>query len=108
MKPPRRGATRAGATGTFIVHTPYKGGAPAGTPRPVLDQRSGNFKAALESPAIRGRMVRQGAAAAFPDHEDFSRFLAAELPCWAKAVKDSGAKPDHHSSTETRRLKPVD
>ncbi len=68
--------------------------APAGTPKPVLDKLSGAFKAVLEAPDIRSRMVQQGADPAFLGHEEFSRFLAAEMPRWAKAVKDSGAKLD--------------
>ncbi|MBI3368977.1 MAG: tripartite tricarboxylate transporter substrate binding protein [Burkholderiales bacterium] len=68
--------------------------APAGTPKPVLDKLSAAFKAALESPEIRGRMVTQGADPAFLGNEDFGRFLTAETPRWAKAVKDSGAKLD--------------
>jgi hypothetical protein len=39
-------------------------------------------------------MVQQGADPAFLGHEDFSRFLAAEMPRWAQAVKTSGAKLD--------------
>ena len=68
--------------------------APAGTPRPVLDKLSAAFKAVLDNPDIRNRMVQQGADPAFLGHEEFSRFLAAEMPRWAKAVKDSGAKLD--------------
>jgi len=68
--------------------------APAGTPKPVLDKLSATFKAVLDNPEVRSRMVQQGADPAFLGHEDFSRFLAAELPRWAKAVKDSGAKLD--------------
>jgi len=68
--------------------------APAGTPKPVLDKLSAAFKAVLDAPEIRGRMVQQGADPAFLGHEEFSRFLAAEMPRWAKAVKDSGAKLD--------------
>lgn len=68
--------------------------APAGTPRPVLERLSAAFKAVLESPDLRSRMVQQGADPAFLGHEDFGRFLAAELPRWAQAVKDSGAKLD--------------
>ncbi len=68
--------------------------APAGTPRPVLDKLSAAFKAVLDNPDIRSRMVQQGADPAFLGHEDFSRFLAAELPRWAQAVKTSGAKLD--------------
>ena len=68
--------------------------APAGTPRPVLDRLSAAFKAVLDDPAIRSRMVQQGADPAFLGHEDFSRFLAAEMPRWAEAVKTSGAKLD--------------
>jgi tripartite-type tricarboxylate transporter receptor subunit TctC len=68
--------------------------APAGTPKPVLDKLSSAFKAALESPDIRSRMVQQGADPAFLGHEEFTRFLAAELPRWAQAVKASGAKLD--------------
>jgi tripartite-type tricarboxylate transporter receptor subunit TctC len=68
--------------------------APAGTPRPVLDKLSAAFKAVLDDPAIRSRMVQQGADPAFLGHEEFSRFLAAEMPRWAQAVKTSGAKLD--------------
>jgi tripartite-type tricarboxylate transporter receptor subunit TctC len=68
--------------------------APAGTPRPVLDKLSGALKAALEAPDIRSRMVQQGADPAFLGHEDFARFLAAEMPRWAQAVKASGARLD--------------
>jgi tripartite-type tricarboxylate transporter receptor subunit TctC len=68
--------------------------APAGTPRPVVDRLSAAFKATLETPEIRSRMVAQGADPAFLGADDFGKFLAAEMPRWAKAVKDSGARLD--------------
>jgi tripartite-type tricarboxylate transporter receptor subunit TctC len=68
--------------------------APAGTPRPVVERLSAAFKATLETPDIRSRMVAQGADPAFLGAEDFGKFLAAEMPRWAKAVQDSGARLD--------------
>lgn len=68
--------------------------APAGTPRPVVEKLSAAFKATLETPEIRSKMVTQGADPAFLSADDFAKFLAAEGPRWAKAVKDSGAKLD--------------
>ncbi len=68
--------------------------APAGTPPAVLARLSEAFKAVLETPDIRQRMVTQGADPAFLDPQAFRSFLAAEMPRWAKAVKDSGAKLD--------------
>ncbi|MBL8305859.1 MAG: tripartite tricarboxylate transporter substrate binding protein [Rubrivivax sp.] len=68
--------------------------APAGTPKPVLDKLAAAFKGVLETPEIRTRMVAQGADPAFLGPEAFTKFLAAEMPKWAKAVKDSGARLD--------------
>jgi tripartite-type tricarboxylate transporter receptor subunit TctC len=68
--------------------------APAGTPPATLSRLSDAFKAVLETPDIRQRMVSQGADPAFLDHQAFRGFLAAEMPRWAQAVKDSGAKLD--------------
>jgi tripartite-type tricarboxylate transporter receptor subunit TctC len=68
--------------------------APAGTPRPVVEKLSAAFKAALDTPDIRNRMVSQGADPAFLGSDDFGRFLAAEMPRWAAAVKASGARLD--------------
>jgi tripartite-type tricarboxylate transporter receptor subunit TctC len=39
-------------------------------------------------------IVTQGADPAFLGSEDFAKFLAAEMPRWADAVKASGAKLD--------------
>jgi tripartite-type tricarboxylate transporter receptor subunit TctC len=68
--------------------------APAATPKPVMDKLAAAFKATLETPEIRSRMVAQGADPAYLGPEAFTKYLAAEMPKWAKAVKDSGARLD--------------
>jgi tripartite-type tricarboxylate transporter receptor subunit TctC len=68
--------------------------APAGTPRAAVERLSAAFKATLEVPEVRSRMVTQGADPAFLGSDDFARFLGAEMPRWAKVVKDSGTKLD--------------
>lgn len=45
-------------------------------------------------PDVRNRMVSQGADPAFLGADEFAKFLAAEMPRWADAVKKSGAKMD--------------
>jgi tripartite-type tricarboxylate transporter receptor subunit TctC len=68
--------------------------APAGLPRDVTAKLSDAFRQVLATPDIRNRMVSQGADPAFLGSEDFSKFLAAEMPRWADAVKKSGARMD--------------
>ena len=68
--------------------------APAGTPAEVVARLSDAFRQVLASPDIRARMSSQGADPAFLGHEEFAKFLAAESPRWAAAVKASGAKLD--------------
>ena len=68
--------------------------APAGLPADVKAKLSDAFRQVLTSPEIRNRMVAQGADPAFLPADDFAKFLAAEMPRWADAVKQSGAKLD--------------
>jgi tripartite-type tricarboxylate transporter receptor subunit TctC len=68
--------------------------APANLPKDVTAKLSDAFRQVLTSPEIRNRMISQGADPAYLGSEDFSKFLAAEMPRWAEAVKKSGAKLD--------------
>jgi tripartite-type tricarboxylate transporter receptor subunit TctC len=68
--------------------------APIATPKDVIAKLSAAFKTVLESADVRNKMMTQGADPAFLGNEDFTKFLSSELPRWAKAVKDSGAKVD--------------
>jgi len=68
--------------------------APANLPRDITAKLSDAFRQVLTTPEIRNRMVSQGADPAFMGSEDFSKFLAAEMPKWAAAVAKSGAKLD--------------
>ena len=68
--------------------------APAGTPKDVVARLSDAFRQTLETPDIRTRMVQQGADPAYLPADDFAAYLAAQMPVWAKAVKDSGTKLD--------------
>ena len=68
--------------------------APAGTPKDVVAKLSDAFGQVMQSPEVKSRMVSQGADPAFLGADDFAKFLAAEMPRWADAVKKSGAKLD--------------
>jgi tripartite-type tricarboxylate transporter receptor subunit TctC len=68
--------------------------APAGTPKEVVATLSDAFQQALANPDLRRAMTVQGADPAFLNSEQFGAYLVAQLPVWAKAVKDSGAKLD--------------
>jgi len=83
----------AGVPG-YAAGTWYSLLAPAGTPREAVQRLSAALRQVLETPEIRDRMVAQGADPAYLDAEAFARFLTAEMPKWAKVVKESGAKID--------------
>ena len=68
--------------------------APAGTPKDVVTKLSDAFKQVLSNPEVKTRMVSQGADPAFLGSDDFAKFLTAETPRWAAAVKASGARMD--------------
>ena len=68
--------------------------APAGLPKDVTARLSDAFRQVLATPDVRNRMVSQGADPAFLGSEDFGKFLNAEMPRWADAVKKSGARLD--------------
>jgi tripartite-type tricarboxylate transporter receptor subunit TctC len=68
--------------------------APKGTPTEVVNKLSQAFKETLESADIQKRMLEQGADPAYLSADQFTKFLAVEMPRWAKAVKQAGAKLD--------------
>jgi tripartite-type tricarboxylate transporter receptor subunit TctC len=68
--------------------------APAGTPKDVVAKLSDAFKQVLAMPEVRNRMKTQGADPAFLGADDFANYLTNEMPRWAEAVKQSGAKMD--------------
>jgi tripartite-type tricarboxylate transporter receptor subunit TctC len=68
--------------------------APKGTPVEATNKLSQAFKETLESPDIQKKMIDQGADPAYLNADQFSKFLAAEMPRWAKVVKQAGAKLD--------------
>jgi tripartite-type tricarboxylate transporter receptor subunit TctC len=68
--------------------------APKGTPPDVASKLSQAFKETLESPDIQKKMIDQGADPAYLNADQFTKFLNGEMPRWAKAVKQAGAKVD--------------
>jgi tripartite-type tricarboxylate transporter receptor subunit TctC len=86
-------AIESGLTGFEVVGF-YGFLAPVGTPKDVVIRLSDAMKQVLNNPEVRNRMVSQGADPAFMDSDEFTKFLTAETPRWAKAVKASGAKMD--------------
>jgi tripartite-type tricarboxylate transporter receptor subunit TctC len=68
--------------------------APAGTPRDVVERVQQETAKALATPAMKDRLLAQGAIPSGMPSAEFARLIAAETTKWARVVKASGAKVD--------------
>ena len=68
--------------------------APAGTPKDIVDRVQLEVAKALAAPALKERLVAQGAIPSGNSSAEFAAFIEAETKKWAQVVKVSGAKVD--------------
>jgi tripartite-type tricarboxylate transporter receptor subunit TctC len=68
--------------------------APAGTPTDIVNRVQQETAKALQLPALKERLLSQGAIPGGQPPAEFAKFIAAETVKWAKVVKESGAKVD--------------
>jgi tripartite-type tricarboxylate transporter receptor subunit TctC len=66
--------------------------APAGTPAPLVERLSAEIANSLRRPAVRDRLLEQGAAVIGADPATTTAFHRAELEKWKRAVELSGAR----------------
>ena len=65
--------------------------APAGTPAAIVERLNAEINRIMELPDVAAKFAEQGLSARRNSVAEFSSYLRAEIPKWAKAVKDSGA-----------------
>lgn len=68
--------------------------APAGTPADVVSRIQQETAKSLGTPAIKEKLLAQGAIPGGNTPQEFARMIDAEIAKWAKVVKASGAKVD--------------
>ncbi|RYX88754.1 MAG: tripartite tricarboxylate transporter substrate binding protein [Comamonadaceae bacterium] len=84
---------QAGVTG-FEAGTWFGLLAPAGTPKPVIDQLSKTMNAVLEEKDLRETLASQGAIVKGGSPAQFNTFFLAEYEKWGKIVKTAGVTAD--------------
>ena len=78
----------------FDINTWFGVLAPAKTPAPVVGKLNAEIRRALQSAALKERLLAQGAIPGGQTPAEFATFIAAETAKWAQVVKASGAKVD--------------
>ena len=68
--------------------------APVGTPADIVNRLNAALNAAFAAPDVRDRLSALGLESRRNTPAEFGAFLREEVPKWARAVKESGAKAD--------------
>ena len=69
-------------------------GAPAKTPKPVIDKLNKEINAILAEPEIKKRLAELGGVPLTGSAEDFGKIIVSETDKWEKVVKFAGARVD--------------
>lgn len=84
-----------GETLPGVAATPWYGLlAPAGTPQAVLDKLHAAAEKAVASKEVQEQLAAQGCEVYFGTPAQFAALIRADLPKWARIVKESGARLD--------------
>ncbi len=78
----------------FVVSSGFGMFAPAGTPRPIIDRIHAALVKALNDPAVKENLAKQGAEIVASTPEDYDRFNRAEIAKWLKVAAEAGITPD--------------
>jgi tripartite-type tricarboxylate transporter receptor subunit TctC len=68
--------------------------APAGTPRPIVNQVNGAIQSVVQNPDVRQRFNAQGFEPMASTPEALGELLATEAAKYARVIKESGMKID--------------
>lgn len=68
--------------------------APAGTPTDIVNRIQQESAKALNSPAVKEKLLAPGAIPGGNSPQEFSKMIALEIKKWAQVVKVSGTKVD--------------
>ena len=83
----------AGVPG-FEASTWYPLLAPAATPRAIVGRIHGDIVRILKQPDVQERLTGLGIEIVGSSPEELARHIRAEIPKWAKVIKQSGARVD--------------
>ncbi len=68
--------------------------APAGTPPEIVNRLNAEINRILEMPDVREKFAQQALDFSRNTPAEFTTFLKSEVPKWAQAIKESGAKAE--------------
>ncbi len=78
----------------FVVSSGFAMFAPANTPRPIVDRLNGALVKALNDPAVKENLARQGAEVVASTPEQHDKFNRNEIAKWIKVTRDAGIEPE--------------
>jgi tripartite-type tricarboxylate transporter receptor subunit TctC len=67
---------------------------PAGTPQPIVDRLSTETRRAMQDPALRDMLQKQGFEVIASTPQEFTRFIRDESAKWGAVVRATGAKAE--------------
>ena len=68
--------------------------APAGTPPGIVNRLNAEINRIVELADVKEKLAKSGLTSKRNSPAEFAAFIREEIPKWAKAIKDSGAKAD--------------
>jgi tripartite-type tricarboxylate transporter receptor subunit TctC len=74
----------------FVVSSGFAMFAPAATPRPIVERANGALVKALNDPAVKESLAKQGADVVASTPEQHDKFNRQEIAKWIKVARAAG------------------